>query len=349
MKELQFENARKTVRKINVQVSNYNAQYNYAYEVTRVHANEKHLLKQKDIEELISAKNVDEVIRILKEKGWGNAQVIGSNKEAIIDEELNNAWQLVQELCGNLQEFTIFRVASDFHNLKAAIKLVYTEAKEDTERFFINYGNIDADEIYRAVELKVFDALPESLVTAGQKAYEVLVQTGSGQLCDMILDCAALEAIWQEGEKAKSTLLKTYAKIIVDTANVRTAVRCQKMNKDKEFMELAIANAGTIEKAELIEATNKELEDICHLLEKAGYAEGALALKNSMHAFECWCDNAVIEMIRPEQKNYFGIEPIVAFILGKENEARLVRLIISAKMNELDSIQLRERLRITYA
>ena len=321
----------------------------YAYEVTRIHANEQRLLNKQDIETLIAASDANEVLRLLKEKGWSSSGA-GADIEAdaMLHEETQKTWDLVQELCGNIAEFAIFRYVNDFHNLKAAIKLTCTEETKNNERYFIPYGNVEASVIMQATAAHDFSELPEYLKTAGQEAYDILVNTGNGQLCDMILDNAALETIWQEGEKTKSKMLQAYVKITVDVANIKAAVRCFRMGKSKEFVERAIANAGTFEKDLLVAAACEGIDEICKLLEQAGYSNGAEALRKSMAAFECWCDNAVIEMIRPQRGNYFGIEPIAAFVLGRENEIRLVRLIISAKINHLENAVLRERLRLTY-
>ena len=56
----------------------------------------------------------------------------------------------------------------------------------------------------------------------------------------------------------------------------------------------------------------------------------------------------MIETIRPEIHNPFGIGPVAAYILARENEIKTVRIILAAKRNNLPEEMLRERVRAMY-
>lgn len=143
-------------------------------------------------------------------------------------------------------------------------------------------------------------------------------------------------------------MLRRYAAITVDSANIKSAVRCCLMHKGREFIESALADCGTLDIGRLADAAGRDLDAICEVLFSTDYATAAEALKSSMAAFEKWCDNQMIEMIRPQRSNCFTLEPLAAFILGRENEIRMVRLILSGKLNHLDNASVLERLRETY-
>ena len=78
------------------------------------------------------------------------------------------------------------------------------------------------------------------------------------------------------------------------------------------------------------------------------YAQGAQALADSPSAFERWCDNRIIETIRPQLYNSFTIGPLVAYVIARENEIKTVRIILSGKQNELPDESIRERVREMY-
>ena len=78
------------------------------------------------------------------------------------------------------------------------------------------------------------------------------------------------------------------------------------------------------------------------------YAGGAQALKESPSAFERWCDNQLIETIKPQKYNPFTAGPLVAYVLAKENEIKTVRIILTARLNGLEEEQIRERIREMY-
>ena len=68
-----------------------------------------------------------------------------------------------------------------------------------------------------------------------------------------------------------------------------------------------------------------------------------------MTAFEKWCDDQIIEKIKPELYHAFTIGPLAAYVLGRENEIKTVRIIISGKLNDLPEKAVSERIREMYA
>ena len=320
------------------------------YAVTRVHMHEANLLGKKDFDQLLSADSVAEAFRLLADKGWGNSEIPAGDMEALIEAETRKTWDLTAELVGNVEPFNVFRYANDYHNLKAAIKLGYSAVGEsEWVRYFLPAGTVEVEAIQKAARERDFSFLPPAMAEAGSTACEVLSRTGNGQLCDITIDRAALMAIGAAGKSAKSPLLRRYAEIIVDTANVKSAVRCLRMRKSREFIERALAPAGTLDYTALADAAvSGEKEAMAALLGGTAYADAIPALNESIAAFECWCDNEIIRMIRPCRAQYFGIDPLAAFILGRENEIRMVRLILTVKTNNMSGSALEERLRETY-
>lgn len=325
------------------------AKEEYIYAVTRVHAHEQNLLSQQDIEQLISAANVAECFRMLADKGWGGLDIPENDPDALVAAEMEKTWSLVEELVGDVAPFNVFRYATDFQNLKAAIKLAYTaNISTDNARYYQGHGTIPLEVIQKAAEEHDFTFLPPAMAEAGREAYEALAHTGNGQACDMAIDRVALVAIDKAGKSSGSELLGRYAQLLVDSANIKAAVRCCLMKKPLEFVEKAIAPAGTLDTKKLAKAATEDLEALYACIRYTNYGAAVESLEVSVAAFERWCDNQLIEMIKPQRSHYFTIEPIAAFILGKENEIKMVRLVLSAKINNLSAQALRERLREMY-
>ena len=55
-----------------------------------------------------------------------------------------------------------------------------------------------------------------------------------------------------------------------------------------------------------------------------------------------------MERLKLEKNEHFSIGPVIAYLLAKETEITAVRLILSAKLNDLDSDIIKERLRELY-
>ena len=325
------------------------AQETYIYAVTRVHSHEQGLLGRADLERLLSAKNGAECFRLLAEKGWGAPGLPAGDADALIACEREKTWAFIEELAGELEPFRVFRYGADFHNLKAAVKLVYAgQDTSDTDRYFRRHGTVPVDVILQAARTHDFSLLPAAMAEAGRAAYEQLAHTANGQACDMVIDYAALLAIDEAGKRSESALLRQYARFTVDAANIKAALRGSRMGKDRAFLERAIPPAGSLDREALILAAERGVDDVAAYLRTTDYADAADALQRSMAAFECWCDNRLMEQIRPQRYNYESIEPIAAYLLARENEIAMVRLILSVKVNQLSDDMLRERWRDMY-
>ena len=129
--------------------------------------------------------------------------------------ERDRTWQTVEEMVDDPTVFDTLRIADDFHNLKAAIKQLCTGSRLPPERLYVQGGRLDPEKVRRAVNAKDFAQLPGRMNAAGQSAYETLVQTADGQLCDVILDRAALEDMLDEGAASGSEVLNDYASVTV--------------------------------------------------------------------------------------------------------------------------------------
>ena len=104
-------------------------------------------------------------------------------------------------------------------------------------------------------------------------------------------------------------------------------MRASRTGKDRAFLEQALAPCGSINVARLAQAAIEGVDSIGSYLETTAYADAVEELRRSPSAFERWCDNVIIESIRPQQFLAFGIGPLAAYILGRENEIKTVRII----------------------
>lgn len=317
----------------------------YTYAVARIRSKELLLFNAQIIEQLLSAKSYQECMHLLEDKGWGNGDSQIS-AEQLLAQERQKTWDLMGELVPDLSVFDVFLYANDYHNLKAAIKQVCT-GSEDFGLYF-SFGTIPAKQLYKMVSEHDFYLLPAGMRAPAQEAYEALSQTQDGQLCDIIIDKAALEAIYAAGKASENDLIEKYAELTVAAADIKTAVRCCRTGKPLEFVKRALAECDTLNVTRLAHAAVEGIEAICDYLSGTNYAEAVNALEQSPSVFERWCDNLMIRDIRPQQYISFGIGPLAAYILARENEIKTVRIILSGKLNGLPDASIRERVREMY-
>ena len=310
----------------------------------RVRSRELSLLNESVIAQLCAASGEEECLRILSEKGWGNPDL---PSEEMFREEEKKTWAFIRELVpDNMQIFDVFRLEDDYHNLKAAVKEACIDG--DHPGIFAEGGTLDPEMLKRALAESDYEALPKDMREVAREAKETLLQTRDGQLCDAVIDRAALEAVRIAGEASGVPLLRDYGELICATGDIKTAVRSAKCGKERQFLMKALAPCSSLDVELLADAASSGTEAVMAYLDHTVYADAADELKKSLAAFERWCDNRMIETIRPEIHNPFGIGPVAAYILARENEIKTVRIILAAKRNDMPEDVLRERVRSMY-
>lgn len=317
----------------------------YTYAAARIRVLELSLFSASVLDQLIGCDSYEEAIKFLMDKGWGTSE-IEPDADAILEVERERTWKVVKELCPDMSIFDVMRLPNLFHNLKAAIKQVGMGT--ENPHIFYRDTAIAPEEMLRAIREKDYLALPKNMQAAAQEAAEAFFQTKDGQLCDIIVDQAALSAIKEAGDQAKEDILRQYAESTVAVANIKIAVRAQKTGKNLEFMKRAMASCSSLNIDKLMQAAMSGNDALMSYLEETDYAGGAAALAESPSAFERWCDNRIIEIIRPQKYKAFSIGPVVAYAIARENEIKTVRIILSGKANGLSDDSIRERVREMY-
>ena len=320
------------------------AQNQYLYAVARIRSRELRLLNASFMEQLVTAPDAAACMRLLRDKGWDGGEP--EDSDGMLAEEQKKTWGLMKELVKDMSVFDVFLYVNDYHNLKAAIK--ECKSKNAFSNIYLSQGTIPVADIRKAVEENDLSSLPEGMRNSAQEAMKALLHTGDGQLCDMIIDRAALEAARQAGEQSGNEFLKLYGELTVAAADIKIAVRAARTKKTRAFLEKALVECETLNLKALADAALESEEAVAAYLEKTDYEDGAQELRKSPSAFERWCDNLLIRRIRPQLHNPFGIGPLAAYILARDSEIKSVRIILAGKRNGLPETAIRERVRETY-
>lgn len=317
---------------------------NYVYAVARVRGIESQLLTNQTFSELMGASDATNIQRILKEKGWGKDTDKGV--ESMLKSEREKLWEFIDEIVPDNSVFDVFKLTDDYHNLKAAIKESTMEYAY--EGIYMQEGVTDYRLIRDCIKNKTYDDLPAHLCEVAKEAHELFLTTGDGQLCDIIVDRKSLEDLAAAGKKHSIMFLRTYAELSVASSNIKVAIRSSLTGKDREFMEKAISECDSLDKITLINAAMSGVDSICSYLQSTDYREAVDEIKVSLTSFERWCDNLLINDMKSQLVECFGLGPIAAYILARENEIKNVRIIYTARLNGFSDEIIKERVREAY-
>ena len=313
----------------------------YTYAVARVKSRELLLLNSQDVEGLLSCKSYKECLNFLSDRGWSIKEKT-TDYQRILSWQADEMWEFINEVVKEKEGFNVLLYPIDFNNLKAAIKLFITDT--ENKEIFSSGGSVSADLIWNCVREKRFDLLPERLETVAKNAFETLLHTKDPQACDAIIDAGLLCAVKAEGNLSKTVIIKDYAEAFVACADIKISVRGSYMGKKLEFFKGALAECDSLDVSRLAVAASNGISEVCEYLLITDYADAVESIMMSISDFENWCNNKILELISDEKNDYFTVAPIIAYILNRQNEIKLVRIILASKLAGIDEELIRKRL-----
>ena len=317
----------------------------YTYAVARIRALEVSLFSDAVIEQLLACKTAEQALQLVTEKGWGDPSS-DRDMDAVLKREEEKTWEVIRDVAPDMSEFDVLSYPKLFHILKAATKEVCTETRNPG--IFYDDCQIPGREMLQIVENREFSKLPRGMSRVAEEAFDTLLHTRDGQLCDIMIDKAALDAICEAGRRSGEPIIQDYADTTVAIADIKIAVRSQKTGKSVDFMRSAMAECAGLNIEQLIRAALAGADEIAQYLEGTSYAGGADALRESPSAFERWCDNRMIETLKPQKYGTFSVGPLLGYLIARENEIKTVRIILTGKQNGFPDEAIRERIREMY-
>ena len=315
----------------------------YIYAVSRIRYAELRLLDGSVFDRLTEAKDVDECIAILAEKGFGGES---REPESMLACEKSRLWELIAELVPDMSVFDVFRIQNDFSNLKAAIK--ESAFDQDIPGIYSQEAVTDPEIIKQAVRERRYKDLPLGMAEIAETCHELFLRTGDGQLCDIMIDRAAMEALTKAAEETREPVLMDYARLTVGAMDIKIAVRAMLTGKGEDFLLRALAACDALDIGLLIRASISGMEALYSYLSNTEFKDAVPELRRSLAAFEKYCDDLIIMSLGPQKWNSFGLGPIAAYILARETEIRSVRILLTAKQNGFSAESIKERMRRCY-
>lgn len=306
----------------------------YAYAVAYIKTLENKMLTPSDIDLLINAESFSESLKILSSKGYPE----GTDIDEITEKELKKAWDEVIDCTPADAPLEILKYKNDFHNLKTILKAFIVNA--DWENLILSPSAEAPEKIYEAVKSADFSGLAEFLKEAAKGAYEIITKENDGQKAEIYIDKKSFEAI--KSACGNNEFLTDWADLNIILADFSIALRAY--GKSREFIRNAFLQTDKINLDTLSAAAEAGKDAVAEYIAKNGYTDAAESLKESPDEFEKWCENKKIEFLKTQKHHFFGFEPIMAFLLGKENEVQAVRIILTAHKNNIPKEIIRERI-----
>jgi V/A-type H+-transporting ATPase subunit C len=306
----------------------------WVFESTIVHAKDARLLSEADMSRLEGFADDGAIVRFLvNEKSWDGAA--DAELERLLSNEVKWTFEFIAELTGGAAGLSPLTYLNDWHNLKAAVKLVYSgmagddaESLAECERCFAPANKVSCAALLKAVRNNTYNDLPDDMRAVAKEAMTALAELGSGQLSDMIIDRAALLSFNKAAGATGFDVFREWADFVVDTGNIQSAIRLRAGGKSQEFMRQTLVPAGTLSLDALL---SEDPNAVASEARAKGYGGAVEALESGSFGFEEWKTKWLNDKLRRELNSIFGLNVIIAFAMLRLEDIRAVRRIAGSR------------------
>lgn len=324
----------------------------YLQATARVRALETVMLDAKSLIKMVDARNAEEAFKVLSEAAIGQGHELANCEQAFRD-NLLEAYRLVESVSPEPGLVDIFRYKYDGHNLKVAIKS--RKLGRDYSAILSHMGTVPPERLIAELDDRAFTGLVPALAAAGLEAEEQMAKTGDPQTVDILIDKAVLESMVKKAAELDNSFVTGFVRAQIDIANIRAAVRLLRMKKELPMLKRVAVAGGSVPLGKLYDAYGKGIDELLAVVASTPFGRVLepcfedLRGGRTLTLFEKLCDNYMISLFAKVRFIAFGIEPLVAYLYGKEWESNAARIVLASKLAGVPAAQITERLRDAYA
>lgn len=315
--------------------------------IARLRVIEKRLLTQEFVSRLAQAPSYEDALRLARDAGFGASLQGGSpdELEGLVSAHLDETYQIVGELMPERLAFVtrIFRMRHDLTNIKLLYKLRLLGAKPDAYELAPG-GVFEGEALKEAVAKGDYSMLPKLLADTLEELDVKTYKNPDARLVSGALDSAYFEL----GLSSPNAFVREYFSALADFTNLIAAIRgmlpemCLPCGEYKKDTLLAVAKAAK-EAPETVPAILKTPFDGSQLkaAARAGFEE--FVKTGSATPLEKARDEYLLTLAAKGKSDIDSPAPIVGFMLAREREAEVVRLILTVKRSGLPMSAVEER------
>ncbi len=255
------------------------------------------------------------------------------------------ARELFADLMIDNEVVELFRSREDFANIRLALRRKLTEKPLGID--YCNDGNVPAEQFEQIFEEENYSPLPLYLQEAIEQAVLAYYQNKDIRQIDYAIDNAEAEHRLKRACGLNNIFLLELFRMQIDLTNIRTMLRLKFTESELRNVFL---NGGYVEPERLKHVLDIGYEAVAPQFFATPYYEvvepgvSYLLSNKSFLKLEQRCEGHLAGFLKSALLIAAGPQPIIAYLLLKENEIRTVRLILTAQKNALDTKLILDRL-----
>jgi len=323
--------------------------FTQAVAIIRVY--EKKLLSKQNFDRIIDSNSYEDAFKILIESLNPN-KTDNFKYEDILKYDLKETYDDVRKICPYREVVDFISIKYDYHNLKVSLKGKYLN--KDFSNLFSDLGKYDAKELNSHILNEDYSYFDEDIRTSILDSINAFNESNDPQILEIKLDKGLYKSLIKIAKELKSDLALDIVKYSIDFINFKTLLRIKRRGENVKLFENAIIQDGFINSEDLLKMHLDSFDSLSKHFKpyKHGdvFSEGLKGYLqyNNFSYFEKLADDFIINIIKPFKYHAFGMEPIISFLSAKENEIKILRIILTSKINNISPNSIRERMREVY-
>ena len=239
----------------------------------------------------------------------------------------------------------LFKTRDDFANLRLAVRRTLTDKPIGTD--YSADGNFPPEQFEQVFAEENYTEFPDYMAEAADRAVLAYYRNKDIRQIDNAIDSAQAEYNLKQARRLNSIFLLSLFRTQIDLTNIRTMLRLKFTESEQRNVFL---KGGFIELERLERGAELGYEALAPLFFVTPYyhlVEAGAAYLTSDKSFlriEQQYEEHLTGFLKSTVQITAGPQPIIAYLLLKENEIRTVRLILTAKKNNLDTKLILDRI-----
>jgi V/A-type H+-transporting ATPase subunit C len=219
----------------------------------------------------------------------------------------------------------------------------------------VNAGTIPVNRLIQRMRDRDYHEMPKALASAAAAAIERFHLSQDPQEIDIEMDRGLYALMMDQSKASDNRFLINYVRTVIDLSNIKTFFRIKGLSNAWKLTDQVIYENGTLSVSVYRNAINEPLDVAVSRFKGTiyqQYVEESVEhwqKTGTMVAFEKGSDEMIMEYVRTSRYKAFGVEPLVAYLIVRENEIKTLRMILVGKMNQMAPEIIRERLGKNYA
>jgi V/A-type H+-transporting ATPase subunit C len=315
-------------------------QASYEYAAATISVMSSKMLTSAQVRKIYEAKDFRESLILLLDTGYGGNlsidQIANEEIDYVIREQLKLSREMIWKITPEPELTSIFFLPVDAHNMKTLLKARLMGI--DAPDVLLNGGIFDTDKLREEVLNKNYIDLPPILRRTMEEIEVDLQREVEPSKFSAKIDGAVFEYSKSIIDKADHKgFIKDYISLIADFNNVRSVIRARALKWDASKLKYFLLVGGSIDHKVLLEALETPLEQLSGKLNRGpdgkiiAYAIDEYATTRDIPLIKKRIDQAILNLLSKEKWNTFSLGFIANYLVGREAEAKALRLIFGAK------------------